>query len=112
SRLLAVRCARGAGDFDEAERLLAACRWLEAPPEALVLERHLLIAQRGSLGPLEADVLRRRVEEGDPETPCILEALALGYLYTNRLGEAMESLERWLAYTPGDSQALYLRGLV
>src|SRR5205085_11839576 len=36
----------------------------------------------------------------------------LGFLYTNRLGEAKGCLERWLAYSPGDSQALYLRGMV
>jgi tetratricopeptide (TPR) repeat protein len=57
-------------------------------------------------------LLWRRVEQQHPETPRILEALALGGIYTQRLGEAMVCLERWLAYAPGDSQALYLRGLV
>src|SRR5262249_43266808 len=60
----------------------------------------------------DEDVLWKRVEESDPETPSILEAMVMGYLYTQRLGEAMKCLERWLAYSPGDSQALYLRGLV
>jgi tetratricopeptide (TPR) repeat protein len=112
AHVLAVRCARSGGNFDEAERVLAACRRLEAEPEGLVLEAYLLDAQRGTLAPAEAAVLQRRIDEADPETPRILEALAQGCLYTNRLGEAMDSLERWLAYTPGDSQALYLRGLV
>jgi tetratricopeptide (TPR) repeat protein len=112
AHLLAARCARGLGNFDEAQRLLSACRWLETEPEDLILEGRLLDAQRGTLGALEADALLRRVAASDPETPHILEALVLGYLYTNRLGEAMECVERWLAYTPGDSQALYLRGLV
>src|SRR5262249_724543 len=70
-----------------------------------------LDAQRGTLRSAGEEMLWRRVETGDPETPRILEALALGGLYTNRLGEAMACLERWLAHSPGDSQALYLRGL-
>ena len=111
AHLLAARCARGASDFDEAERLLSACADLGADQKALALEEYLLDAQRGTLNRLGEGVLWHRVEQGDPETPHILEALALGCLYTNRPGEAMACLDRWLAYSPGDSQALYLRGL-
>src|SRR5262249_9084046 len=111
AHLLAARCARGTGAFDEAERLLAACERLGADRKALALEEKLLDAQRGTLRSDGEEMLWRRVETGDPETPRILEALALGGLYTNRLGEAMACLERWLAHSPGDSQALYLRGL-
>jgi tetratricopeptide (TPR) repeat protein len=110
--LLAARCARGTGNFDEARRLLAACERLEADPETVALEEYLLDAQRGTLGPAGDKVLEKRIAQDDPETPHILEALALGRLYTNRLGDAMAYLERWLTYSPGDSQALYLRGLV
>src|SRR5947209_1046568 len=53
-----------------------------------------------------------RVRRGDPETPHILEAGALGCLDTYRLPEALAFLERWLALAPADAQALYLRGLV
>src|SRR5437899_2848132 len=45
ARLLAVRCARGLGNFDEAQRLLSACRWLETESEELILEGQLLDAQ-------------------------------------------------------------------
>ncbi|TMQ35746.1 MAG: tetratricopeptide repeat protein [Planctomycetota bacterium] len=111
AHLLGARCSRGAGNFDEAFSLLSDCRQLHADREALILEEYLLDAQRGTLGPVEEEALRHRLERGGPETPDILEAMALGCLYTNRLGEAMACVERWLAYAPGDSQALYLRGL-
>jgi tetratricopeptide (TPR) repeat protein len=112
AHLLAVRCARGVGDLDEAERLLAACPQRGADYESVAMERSLLYAQRGTLAPEGVERLWRRVEQQHPETPRILEALTLGAIYTQRLGAAMECVERWLAYTPGDSQALYLRGLV
>jgi tetratricopeptide (TPR) repeat protein len=112
AHLLAARCARGTGNFDEAERLLAVCARLGADGEALSLEEDLLGAQRGTLGPGGDQWLWHRVRAGDVETPRILEALAQGHLYTQRLGEALVCLERWLEYAPGDGQALYLRGLV
>jgi tetratricopeptide (TPR) repeat protein len=98
--------------LDEAERLLAGCPRRGTDSEALALERSLLHAQRGTLDPAREELLWRWVEQQHPETPQILEALALGCIYTQRLGEAMTCLERWFAYAPGDSQALYLRGLV
>jgi tetratricopeptide (TPR) repeat protein len=98
--------------LDEAERLLAACAQRGADLEAVALERNLLHAQRGTLAPAREELLWLWVEQQHPATPRILEALALGGIYTQRLGEAMMCLERWLAYAPGDSQALYLRGLV
>src|SRR5262249_49323901 len=42
AHLLAARCARGTGAFDEAERLLAACERLGADRKALALEEKLL----------------------------------------------------------------------
>ncbi len=110
--LLAARCARGLGNFDEAERLLAACPGRGTDSEAVALESLLLDAQRGTLDPAGEELLWRRAKQEDPETARILEALALGCIYTQRPGDAMACLERWLAYAPGDSQALYLRGLV
>jgi tetratricopeptide (TPR) repeat protein len=112
AHLLSARCARGVGDLDEAERLLAACSQRGSDFEAVALERSLLHAQRGTITPDRQKMLWRLVEKEAPETPQILEALALGGIYTQRLGEAMACLERWLTYAPGDSQALYLRGLV
>src|SRR5262249_12954153 len=105
AHMLAARCARGVGDLDEAERLLAACPQRGADYEAVALERSLLYAQRGTLAPEGEQRLWRRVEQQHPETPQILEALTLGGIYTQRLGEAMVCVERWLAYAPGDSQA-------
>src|SRR5438105_15320169 len=81
AHLLGARCARGAGNFDEAFSLLAACRRLHADRDALLLEEYLLDAQRGTLGLVEEEALRHRVEQSGPETPDILEAMALGCLY-------------------------------
>jgi tetratricopeptide (TPR) repeat protein len=111
AHLLAARCARGAGDFDEAERLIAACGRLGADREAVALEFVLLHAQRGTLDRADLEALWHRVGRRDPAAPRILEALAEGSLYTHRPDEAMAYLERWLADSPGDAHALYLRGL-
>jgi tetratricopeptide (TPR) repeat protein len=110
--LLAAQCARRDGDLDGAERLLADCVRHGVDPSAVAFERDLLDAQWGTLPRPKVELLRRRVERGHPESARILEALAQGYLYTYRLEDAMACLDRWLAYSPGDSQALYLRGLV
>src|SRR5437867_7368816 len=82
AHLLGARCSRGAGNFDEAASLLAACRHVHADHDALIPEEYLLDAQRGTVGPVEDEALRHRLERGGPETPDILEAMALGCLYT------------------------------
>jgi tetratricopeptide (TPR) repeat protein len=110
--LLAARAARAAGDFEEADRHLQACERAGGDTPELRLEGHLLEAQRGALsGPIEM-LLWEYVKEDHPQTPLILEALALGYLYVYRLGEARDCLERWLAREPDNAQALFIRGLV
>jgi len=49
AHLLAARCARGVGDLDEAERLLASCPQRGADYDAVALERSLLYASEAPL---------------------------------------------------------------
>jgi Flp pilus assembly protein TadD len=100
------------GSLWEAKRHLKRATELGADWRTVALEELLLDAQRGVLKPDGTQILRDYVEQGHPETPHVLEALALGYLYTYRLAEAQTCLERWLELAPRDSQAFYLRGLV
>ena len=112
AHLLAARCARLKGDFATAARHLDEYEQLGADRDVLTLERYLIDAQRGTLSPAQMKVLRQRSLSNGPDSPHILEALALGFIYTNRLGEAKETVDYWLALTPGESQPLFLRGLV
>lgn len=113
ARLLAARAARLAGDFDEALRLLKECeRSKIADAEGLALEEQLLDAQRGVLDSDGVSYLRSRAGKDPAAAPAIFEALTLGYLYTYRLGEAMDCVHLWLERRPDDGRAHYLRGLV
>jgi predicted Zn-dependent protease len=111
--LLAARAARRAGDLAEAERHLAACAGVRgADLAALALEEHLLDAQRGVLTPDAEAFLWERVRQGHPQGADVLHAMACGYLYTYRLGEALRCLDACLERWPGDVPALSLRGQV
>ncbi len=112
TRLLAARAARLAGAYDEAERHLQVCEQAGGDTPALRLELQLLQAQQGDLSPPLESLLWGRIAEDHPQTTLIFEALALGYLYVYRLGEAYDCLTQWLAREPNQPQALYLRGLV
>jgi predicted Zn-dependent protease len=107
--LLAARSARRAGAYDEARALLDKAQRVRGLDDALVLERTLLAAERDCD---EAVVTRcwRDVEQGHPEAPLLLEALARGYLRQFRLREARMCLDRWLEAQPDNPQALCLDG--
>jgi tetratricopeptide (TPR) repeat protein len=110
--LLAARAARRAGDYDDAEQHIQAARECGGDTPESSLEGQLLAVQRGLPVVGTERLLHLRVQQEHPQTPLILEALALAYLYTYRLGEAESCLELWLAREPDNAQALYLRGLV
>jgi tetratricopeptide (TPR) repeat protein len=105
THLLAARCARRAGRYEDAERHLARCR--KEPGAAL--EATLLRVQRGQLGEDE-NYLKRTITPDHPDAPLVLEALALGYARTDRLASLMECTDLWLQVRPEDAQALYWRG--
>jgi tetratricopeptide (TPR) repeat protein len=109
TQLLAARCARRAGRYDEAEEHLHRCRALEGPTQDVTLEGTLLRVQRGDLGEAES-YLRRTITPDHPDAPLVLEALALGYVKTDRLASLLECTDLWLQVEPESSQALRWRG--
>jgi tetratricopeptide (TPR) repeat protein len=68
-------------------------------------------AQRGEVDDV-APPLLNCVENRHPETPLILETLALGYLPTLRYGPALFYLNRWVEEVPQSAPAHYWRGWV
>src|SRR5262249_51864615 len=112
ARLLAARAARQLGEFDAAEEHLVAYEDLRGEPsDASALEWALLWAQLGDLDRVE-EALRARLENNDPQTPHILDALAQGYLRMHRIVDSLACLQRWLDKEPDNHQALFVRGRV
>jgi tetratricopeptide (TPR) repeat protein len=107
--LLAARAARRARSYSEAEHLLGRYEQARGLDDALTLEQLLLSAERHV--DQVADLCWHYVEQGHPETPLILDALARGYLRQYRLAEARRCLDYWLKDRPDDPQALCLDGL-
>jgi tetratricopeptide (TPR) repeat protein len=109
TRLLAARAARRTEDFEEAQRQLEECQRLDPRSEAAVLEWALLQAHKGRLD-LAERYLCRLVDEGHPDTPLVLEALAQGYLRMYRLSNVLSCVEHWLGLQPDSVPALLCRG--
>jgi tetratricopeptide (TPR) repeat protein len=110
TRLLAARTARRAGRIDEAQRHLARLRADERSSDATALEWALLTAERGDVERVEG-YLKSSIAPDNPDAPLVLEALARGYLLTDRLASLLECTQLWLQVQPGETHALYYRGL-
>ena len=111
--LLAARVARRRGDFEGAETHLNRCLKLNhgASPE-IQLEFLLMRAQEGEEGEAVSELFGLYVDQGSPETPVILETLALMYLRNLRFGPAYACLSRWVAAAPDSAEPLRWRGWV
>jgi tetratricopeptide (TPR) repeat protein len=107
--LPAARAARRAHSYNEAERLLEVYQKARGLDEASTREQLLLAAERRV--DQVADRCWRDVEDGRPDAPLLLEALATGYMRQFRLTEARLCLDHWLQSDPNNAQALYLEGL-
>jgi tetratricopeptide (TPR) repeat protein len=113
SLLLEARAARLSSDYAEAVQLLQECEKRKiADADGLALEEQLLDAQQGILAGDGVAYLRARAAKDPAEAPAIFEALTHGYLYTYRLGEALDCVQLWLERRPTDARGLYLRGLI
>jgi tetratricopeptide (TPR) repeat protein len=108
---LAARAARRAGAYDEAERYLDRARRRLGNSAALRFEHLLLEVQGGRLGDAEKHLLSRAAQN-DPESPLILEALALGYVHVYQLNRAGSCLDRLLALQPNHAYAHVWRGRI
>jgi len=92
----AARTARRRGQFAEAKRYLAEYERLGGAVARIRLERDLLLVQQGVIG--EADVrLRATVNPDHPDVALVLEALARGYILTERWADARQACELWRA---------------
>jgi tetratricopeptide (TPR) repeat protein len=113
ARLLAARAARRAGAFAEAERHLDECRRVPQAETsgAVGLEWALLRVAQGDLKEWEAP-LQARLQKEPATAPLILEALAEGYRRLARVHDALRLIDHWLRLQPGNSQALFQRGIV
>jgi tetratricopeptide (TPR) repeat protein len=110
----AARAARRARMYPEAEEHLAACEALQggnAGALPVALERLLLRAQTGDIGPVE-EPLWERVKSNGPDTPLILEGLARGYVRMLRVGTAQRCLRLLLERQPDNIEGLVMRGWI
>src|SRR5262249_25790050 len=108
THLLAARTARRAGLYDDAEQYLHLCKKHGGVPEAIDLERALLVTQRGDWK--YEEYLHHCVTAGHPDAEVILEGLVFSYMKTYRLGQALKCLDYWLEQHPDTVQALVWRG--
>lgn len=95
----AARTARRLGKFPDAKRYLAECERLGGAPDSINLERDLLLVQQGIIGEIDGR-LRATVNPDHPDVRFVLEALARGYLITERWADARQACELWRAIEP------------
>jgi tetratricopeptide (TPR) repeat protein len=109
---LAARAARLTHDFPAAEEHLNICLKLEhGASEDTQLEFLLMRAQADEIDEV-APLLFAYVERRHPDSPMILETIALTYMYHLRYGPAHFALKRWVQEYPDSARAYHYRGWV
>jgi tetratricopeptide (TPR) repeat protein len=108
---LAARTARRLGRHADAERLLSRYQEVEGVTDATRLEWDLLRIQQGDVGEIDMR-LRRTVAPNHPDAPLVLEALARGYLKTDRLRDALEACDLWASRQPEHPWPWLWRGTI
>jgi Tfp pilus assembly protein PilF len=108
---LVARIARQEGRYEECERELDNCQRLEGPTERVTLERSLLQAQQGAITERMERQLTRYVDQGDPQSEQILEALARGCMRSFLWGAAENYLNDWIDRDPQVAQAYVWRAM-
>ena len=110
--LLAARAARLNGDFELCESHLNRCSKLQnGATEAVQLEFLLLRVRTGDVDAV-APILLDAVERKHPESPVILETLALSYMHNLRLQPAYACLSQWIEENPEVAKPYFCRGWV
>lgn len=109
--LLAARAARRSGAFDTADQFLDRYQEQRRDDDDLTVERICLRAQRG-----EPDSVFRycqeRIEDNDPASSLLFEALAVGFWRNYQPQKAEIVLRKWLEQEPDNTQALVVQGEV
>jgi tetratricopeptide (TPR) repeat protein len=93
---LAARVARRTGKFPEAKRYLATYEEMGGAPDAVRLERDLLLLQQGLIGDRDKR-LRGSIGPDHPDVTLVLEALARGYMIAERWADARQACALWRA---------------
>jgi tetratricopeptide (TPR) repeat protein len=95
----------------DAKRLLAEFERAGGAPDAIRLERDLILVQQGVVG--EADTrLRATVDPNHADARFVLEALARGYMASERWAEAGQACQFWRGIEPDAPWAWLWGGLV
>jgi len=105
----AARSARRMGDLELADGYLRQCQTVPSLADQAAFERVLLRASKGEVDEVE-NYCHALLEQGHPETPLILEALAVGNLTVLRFAAASQAIERWAEISPDDPQVVFLKG--
>lgn len=112
TRLLLGRNARRLGDYVAAQAELDAYRDLTGSPTSeSALEAAMLLAQQGDLLSAE-NFLCQRLQQDDPQTPLIVEALVRGGIRVYRLQDSLLWADQLLTYQPDNVPAFPARGMI
>lgn len=109
AHFLLARVCRRVGDSEAAREHLDQAQRLHSDPEALRLERLLLDVQAGLLV-IRPETLDKYLDVGDGQDKLVLEALILGALQRNSLGDAFHYCRLWEERHPDDWLLFYWRG--
>jgi tetratricopeptide (TPR) repeat protein len=108
---LASRTARRRGEFADASRYLSRYEKLGGRADAVQLERELALIQQGRSGDLDRR-LRDSVGPEHPDVVFVLEALARGYIATDRRADALQACELWHTIQPDHPWPWLWAGLI
>lgn len=99
-----ARVLRRDGELDEARKQLTAAEALGFDPFKIGLERILISAQDGNFD-AEEPSLSSFLEEDHPESPAVLEVLAIGYLLKYQGRPGFLAAKRWTELVPESPRA-------
>jgi len=106
---LAARTARRLERMPDAERLLERCQQLGGVTDSTRLEWDLQRIQVGDLSGIDVR-LRKSIDPDHPDALLVLEALVRGYLRVERLVDAKQACDLWMAHQPGHPWPWLWRG--
>ena len=110
--LLSARAAWQSGDLPDAETHLNRCIKLQdGPSEAVQLEFLLMRCKSGEVDEV-ANALFDCVERNHPESPVILETIALAYMRRLQYREAHDCATHWMKLLPNDPKPYNFRGWI
>jgi len=109
--LLSAKTSRRRGEFDSAQEYLT--RYFRSDPESREEAQVESLLLRVQMGDDEAvDDLFKRIEQGHPDSPGILETISLSYMRRLRYQAANACLTKWIELCPDQALPYERRGWV